>query len=642
MQHMPVIPVRSLMKTVFIVLALSLAGSLHADDLRFEIRGLYSPLAENAQNSIVNLAASDSPRLGNRRLARLRQEAEQRIVASLRPFGYYQTSVTSSVIDTGEGPRTVVFEVERGRPIRITEVDLRVEGPGADQPAIEEWLEKWPLTKGSVLKQGDWETAKQQALDLLDYRGYIAARFTVHRIELDLEKNQATLRLALETGPRALMGAVRYEQNVVRDSLLQRLPRFEPGQPYDGLLLEKLRADLWRTGYFSTIEVVEDRQLQQDPPVVNLDARLVERNRNTWEGQVGVGSDTEARAQVNWTRHWLSERGDSLGMGLGWQQRDNQYLFRTNYRLPRQARTRSYWTAETLFRDENEDLVVSPVNQPDNLLKLASGDIETYQLKGGILNIRDIRNGYQQISETWFVQYLRENVNYALPEVLQSPGPGSGNPAFRRLFSDDNSSVAVGVEWDWPFISGQGFGTVGHHQRAWLFTANDTWASNREFSQLYLSSRWNFMASERIKVLLRAELGYSDATVDEFDVDVAGETIRISLTELPNLYRFKAGGSQSVRGYAFDSLSDNGIGSNNIITFSAEAEYLFRENWSAAAFYDVGNAFNDWSEVDLKHGIGFGIRWYTIAGAIRLDFASGLDLPGDPWRIHFTLGVPLL
>jgi translocation and assembly module TamA len=65
-------------------------------------------------------------------------------------------------------------------------------------------------------------------------------------------------------------------------------------------------------------------------------------------------------------------------------------------------------------------------------------------------------------------------------------------------------------------------------------------------------------------------------------------------------------------------------------------------NWSLAAFFDVGNAFNEWDDTDLKRGVGVGIRWYTIAGAIRVDFAKGLDLVDKPWRIHFTIGTSLL
>ena len=111
---------------------------------------------------------------------------------------------------------------------------------------------------------------------------------------------------------------------------------------------------------------------------------------------------------------------------------------------------------------------------------------------------------------------------------------------------------------------------------------------------------------------------------------------------MPNFYRFKAGGSHSVRGYGFESLSNNDIGSNHIVTASAEIEMKILENWSAAAFVDIGNAFNKWSDSNLKTGIGVGIRWYSIAGPIRIDVAQARDFADKPWRIHFTIGVPLL
>jgi outer membrane translocation and assembly module TamA len=36
------------------------------------------------------------------------------------------------------------------------------------------------------------------------------------------------------------------------------------------------------------------------------------------------------------------------------------------------------------------------------------------------------------------------------------------------------------------------------------------------------------------------------------------------------------------------------------------------------------------------------VRWYTVAGALRLDVARGLDKPGQPWEIYITIGTPLL
>ena len=79
-----------------------------------------------------------------------------------------------------------------------------------------------------------------------------------------------------------------------------------------------------------------------------------------------------------------------------------------------------------------------------------------------------------------------------------------------------------------------------------------------------------------------------------------------------------------------------------MVSASAEVEMKFLDNWSAALFFDIGNAFNDWSNPALKKGAGIGLRWYSIAGPIRVDLAQGMDLTGKPWRVHFTIGTPLL
>jgi hypothetical protein len=104
--------------------------------------------------------------------------------------------------------------------------------------------------------------------------------------------------------------------------------------------------------------------------------------------------------------------------------------------------------------------------------------------------------------------------------------------------------------------------------------------------------------------VLRAARPVSDANVQDFALDADGRLLQLSVTTLPNLFRFKAGGSRSVRGYDFESLSNNGIGSNNIVTASAEIEMKFRRDWSLAAFFDAGNAFNDWSDFELLKGAG--------------------------------------
>lgn len=259
------------------------------------------------------------------------------------------------------------------------------------------------------------------------------------------------------------------------------------------------------------------------------------------------------------------------------------------------------------------------------------------------MKVRNLKASGDQVFETLFAQYLFERREQELFENLP-PGlvPPVEDIDFESKIKGLSRTLAFGYEWDSPAVRGRGFQTVGSRDKAWVFASNKAWGSELDFVQFYASTRRHYSPSERWKFLLRAEIGYTDAVVDEFTVIVEDRPVTISVTRLPDLYRFRAGGSSSVRGYGFEDLSDNDLGSSNIITASAEVEFKFLQNWSAAAFFDIGNAFNEWSEPDLKKGVGIGIRWYTIAGPIRVDVARALDYAGKPWRVHFTIGTPLL
>lgn len=613
-----------------------------ADQLDIDIHGIKNSLLENVRNRVGGYEARGEQKLSRRRLQHITEAVERETRRALRPFGYYHPEVHTELKSTGENSWRLDVQVDRGPPLKVSQVTVELRGPGKELDELQDWRDDWPLDKGDRLEQKVWEDAKTAAMDIAEAKGFLSARFVEHRIALDLERNEAALTLVLDSGPRAVFGEVGFDQEVVRNEVLANLPRFERGQPYDSWLIERFRLDLWRTGYFDDIEINEERHLDETPPRVDLTVDANMRNRDTYQGSIGYGTDTGVRAQVRWNRHLLSSRGDSLDMGLGWQQRNNEYSFRSSYKLPRRTRAREFWTADLFLRRENQDLKVKPEGDEADFVKLANGDATDYSVKAGRRIERDLASGYTQLFETWYVQFVLEDNTFGESTLVP---PGGGPPLAERdieEFDQTDSSVALGVNWDWPVIRGSGFETTGHHERAWLFTANEAWGSGKEFTQAYLSSSWHTLFGDRFKLLLRGEIGYSNAHVDKLDLDLGDRTLDLSVTQLPNLYRFKAGGSRSVRGYAFESLNDNGLGSNNIVTGSAEVEMKIRRDWSVAAFIDAGNAFNSWSDFKLRRGVGVGVRWYSIVGAVRVDVAKALDFDGEPWRLHFTIGTPLL
>ncbi|MBT8059995.1 MAG: BamA/TamA family outer membrane protein [Gammaproteobacteria bacterium] len=634
------IPIRFL-SIAIVLLLLALPAS--ADELRIVISGVEGPILENVRNRVEPFRLSGNVRLSRRGLKNIRQNSIDRARAAMRPFGYYHAEVEATTQKVAEGSWRLELTIDPGPPVIVRSARIDVRGEGRALDGLQSWKSSWPLLAGSVLNQPLWDERKQQALDIAESEGYLQAEFIAHRMDIDLLRNEAELELVLETGEQAVMGTVTFNQDTLNPAVLESLPRFRAGDPYSAWIQEKFRIDIWQTGYFGRIEVIEDRHLDESPPRVDLVVNLEPRKPNTWQGAVGVGSDTGVRMTATWTRHLLSRRGDRLSIGTGWKDHNNEFFLRGNYRIPRRERSKQFWTAEAQYRQETQGVRVRADDVGEEFIQIATADISDYSLRLGRLKVRDRKAGFEQLFETVYAQLVRESSTTRISPT--DPGflaQVAGNADVRDSVDRTHSSLAFGVDWSYPVIRGSGWEASGYNHRAWVFTSNEAWGSDSDFSQLYLSTRWNLPWGERFKLLFRAEAGYSDAEVTDVDLQVEDQTIRLSLTDLPNLYRFKAGGSMSVRGYGFERLSNNGIGSNNIVTASAELEMKVRENWSLATFYDVGNAFNDWDRMSLKQGVGFGVRWYTIAGAVRLDYAKALDLEGEPWRIHFTIGTSLL
>lgn len=597
----------------------------------------------NVRNKVSAYRVGSDAKLTSRLRRKLIEDAELAALKAMRPFGYFQPQVDVEIDSKEAGKWLVRVKVEAGSPVLVQALHLELTGPGRELQALRDWYAAFPLAEGDVLNQQAWDRAKVDVIGILEEDGFFNAEFSRHIISVDPLTHTARLELVVDTGPQAVMGKVTFKQDILNANVLDRLQRFQKGDAYNTWLLGKFRLDLWRSGYFEDIEVVERRELTVIPPRVDLEVSLKPRKKNTYQGTLGFGTDTLIRLQLLWGRHLLSPRGDNFDIGLGWKQKDYEYTLQANYRLPRQTTSQQFWIASFGIKSEQQTMTVSASEDLENLFDIARGRVDDYSLKLGKTRVRNFKDGYEQLFETVFVQYLDDNEDYNLinslysqTEPLMSMGP------IQDLLKSSTQSLAMGIDWDWPDIVGSGFQTEGHHERAWIFTSNEVWGSDVDYSQVYLSSRWNRLLSNRWKFLFRAEAGYSNARSENVSIPTDEGDLTVSATELPNLYRFKAGGSRSVRGYAFEQLDSNGLGSNNIFTASAEIEFHFRDEWSVAAFVDVGNAFEDWSNPDLKLGSGFGLRWYSVIGALRLDVAQGWALDGDPWRIHLTIGTPLL
>ena len=120
---------------------------------------------------------------------------------------------------------------------------------------------------------------------------------------------------------------------------------------------------------------------------------------------------------------------------------------------------------------------------------------------------------------------------------------------------------------------------------------------------------------------------------------------------LPPWDRFYLGGINSLRGFTWDQLSPkdsagDSIGGDKYVQFNVE--YIFPlikdVGLMGVVFYDTGNLYDNNQNIDLSNlrkSAGFGIRWYSPLGPLRIEDGFILDPKtgeGTGGRWEFTMG----
>jgi len=124
---------------------------------------------------------------------------------------------------------------------------------------------------------------------------------------------------------------------------------------------------------------------------------------------------------------------------------------------------------------------------------------------------------------------------------------------------------------------------------------------------------------------------------------------------VPASERFFAGGDTTIRGFALDSVGATGtisplgfpIGGDAVVILNGELRAPVWRDLGAAAFIDGGNVFLQPSEFaihELRGSVGFGLRYRSPLGPIRVDLGFKLDRREVGGRLeprtalHFSIG----
>ncbi len=564
----------------------AVVGKPSEPQVEIQVDGVEKEIGENIR-AYLSLAqeACTAPEW---RVRRLFARSDEEIRRAVRALGYYQPEF-SKRLEQEEACWKASYEVNLGEPVTVESVDVKISGEASDDGAFASLLEALPVKSGDVLNHARYEQTKRQIASLASERGYFEGRYIESELRVDTARRKAVVYLRYDSGPRYLFGPLTLEQDALRPELVRAFFEYKENEPYDTNKLVAINRALSDSGYFAQVDV-RPRTEQTENNRVPVDITLTPRKPHQFTASAGASTDTGPRVRFGYENRRLNRRGHRLGGRISASPVQSDVT--TEYRIPLKDPRSEWLSFEAGAQQEDTDTS------------------ETTSFK---LAARQTKKRRYDWLETRFIEATRENFDV-----------GTQRGVITTL-------LTPGVSWSRAVREAKLRPSWGHRLYLEVKGGVDSVVSDTTFASTRLSAGWLKGFSWGGRILLRGEAGA--LTVDEFDV-------------LPPSQRFFTGGDTSVRGYEYQSLgptddAGNVIGGKYLLVGSIEYEHPIKNKWSAAVFADAGNAFSDTdSNEGFKVGVGFGIRWTSPIGPVRLDFAHPVG--EDPlFRIHFRLGPDL-
>ncbi|MDQ2640402.1 MAG: BamA/TamA family outer membrane protein [Pseudomonadota bacterium] len=565
---------------------LALAAAPASADIDVEVTGVDGELQGNVLVYLSVQRYSKRDDIDADTLQRLCDRVDGEVKSALRPLGYYEPQVRATCTPRRNGGQ-VRIEVTPGEPVRVRELKIAVEGPGADDPVFDGIRNQTLLREGTRLHHGAYERVKGEMTRAADENGYLTARLLDDdaRMLVDPQSHTAGIKLVLDTGPRYHFGEVSIDQKVIRPSLMERFVRFNEGEPYNANALLSTQFALDDSLYFSRIDVTPG---EPDPETLTVPVTITAtKSRPVLSLGGGYGTDTKVRGTATWTDSRVNDRGHRLRFEI--KASESTRNVNSRYDIP-------------IGDPALEKLSFELLN---DFKELPGYDTNETTLRPAVTRVA---GRWQTVTSLSLTRTTTEGEEVDITNNLLVPG-----------------LVIASVPEN---FLGQALFTRGFYSE--ILASHTSLGAGTNFLSARVRLEKSYNVASQLHLLLRGEVGTT--LVDDFD-------------RLDGIYRFLAGGDRSVRGFAFNSLSPRdpvsgeATGGQHLLTASTELVRDLPRNFGVATFFDAGNAFNRFGD-KLEYSAGVGLRYRVSVLSLGFDIAKPLSTNGK-YRLHLNIS-PIL
>ncbi len=435
-------------------------------------------------------------------------------------------------------------------------------------------------------------------LDLYLEKGYARADINPE-MKVNSEEKFVDVTFSISEGDIFRIGRIQIKGNrKTRDKVIRREMRLDEGDIFNNKLLKRSYQRINNLNYFETVDLNTTPRIKEK--LIDLDVNVEEKLTGMLTIGAGYSSIDKFVVMGEVTQSNL------FGKGLFLKFKANLSSIRTNYSIS---------LADPWFMDKPISASVSVYNEtfefPDYDKKATGGSI-----------------GFgKELSE-----YVGGKITYNLENVEITDAADDAPLLIKEQIGIRlTSSVSPSIWRD----TRDNFLDPGTGSKNAVFTTIAGLGGDNYFFKGLVDSLWYFPAFWGTTFSVRGRVGYAKG--------YAGR-------DLPLYERFYVGGINTVRGLGFGEGGprDEGgeeIGGNKELIFNTEYIFPIEKNikLKGVIFFDAGKAFDDGESINitsLRTTAGFGVRWISPFGPIRLEWGYNIDPKEDEGRskIEFSLG----
>jgi outer membrane protein insertion porin family len=496
--------------------------------------------------------------------------------------------------------------IEEGKRYRIGNISVE----GNEAIPTEKLLTELPLISGDIFKENAYQATMQELYAKYNEDGFLYAGIVPRQ---EVRDTFVDIKFLVNEGEPAFVRYIHIKGNTkTREKVIRRELTIHPGDLFKRSKFIESQQAIFNTQFFEN--VTPDFKTANDKGDVDISIEVQEKSTGDIQMAIGFNSVTKITGQLG-----LSDI-NFLGRGWKWSIRAEFGELSQDFSLG--------WMEPWLF------------DTPTGLgfdLYSSNRDYIDYDVEkiGGVIQVRRPIPGVDYTKASLY--YRLERVNYADFELDLDPrnpfDPRNQPGKYPKVVSSVTLNLTRDSRNNYLFPSSGSLTSI-NTKLAGGFLGGD---NDINYQKLTLETSWFQSAFWKFVLMLRLNVGF-----------VSGKKGPESI-EVNELFRLGGSFANVLRGYPDYDVTPEGnpYGGRAMLIWGAEMQFPLAENQiSGAFFFEAGNTWNDWTELnptDLKRGAGVGFIIHTPMGPLGIDYAYRFDtyldrssnLVGRGWEPHF-------